>query len=90
MKQIKSEWSYTGKLTAYELYNGKSEVWTKGNVVILLECRDKCEYVVFVKIGKKVVSYAFYVLITARMFIDKVMSDSENYESIYREMIGEE
>jgi len=90
MKQIKSEWSYTGRISDYQLYSGETEVWTKGNVVILLECPDKAYYVVFVKVGKKVVSYAFDTLITARMFIGRIMSDPENCESIYRKMIGEE
>jgi hypothetical protein len=66
------KWSYSGKLTGYQLCCGGYEECESGNAKIVLECPNSTTYIVFVKLADKVASYGFDTLIQARMFIGRV------------------
>jgi hypothetical protein len=80
-----------GIKTMQQLFNGEIEQWANGNTLITLhlDIKEWC-YVVFVKTGNNIKSYAFDGLLQAREFINKVRGNPESCEQIYRLLIGEE
>jgi hypothetical protein len=85
-----TNWTNNGIRTMQQLFNGEIEQWENGNTLITLHL-DKKEwcYVVFVKTGNTIKSYAFDGLLQAREFINKVRSNPEGCEQIYQYLCEE-
>lgn len=86
------KWSYTGKLTRYQLCCGGYEKWESKNATIVLDCPNNTVYVVSITVNHphNISSYVFDTLSQMRKFITCAKKNLTDSDKIYEQIRGGE